>query len=86
MTVLENVLVGAHTRMQLGRREATVRASALEKLDYLGLADFANRPAAGLPVAAHAEDPSVLQARRKWPSRASLPRLRAWPPWAATKG
>ena len=49
MTVLENVLVGAHTRMQLGRREATVRASALEKLDYLGLADFANRPAAGLP-------------------------------------
>jgi branched-chain amino acid transport system ATP-binding protein len=43
MTVLENVLVGAHTRS--GDREAASR----EVLDYVGLAQFARRPVAGLP-------------------------------------
>ncbi|MGH3103239.1 MAG: ABC transporter ATP-binding protein [Gaiellaceae bacterium] len=48
MTVLENVLVGAHSRIGIGRERAA-RAQALETLDYLGLADLAGRPAAGLP-------------------------------------
>jgi len=41
MTVLDNVLVGAHARS--GKR------SAAEILDYLGLADIADRPAGDLP-------------------------------------
>jgi branched-chain amino acid transport system ATP-binding protein len=41
MTVLDNVLVGAHARS--GKR------SAAQILDYLGLADVADRPAAELP-------------------------------------
>jgi branched-chain amino acid transport system ATP-binding protein len=48
MTVLENVLVGAHTVSRF-RRERTVRAKALEILDYVGVAHVADRPAAGLP-------------------------------------
>jgi branched-chain amino acid transport system ATP-binding protein len=48
MTVLENVLVGAHTRMRpFGER--TARRHALEALEYLGLERLASRPAAGLP-------------------------------------
>ena len=48
MTVTENVLVGAHARMRpFGERKA--RAQALETLEYLGLTQFARRPAAGLP-------------------------------------
>jgi branched-chain amino acid transport system ATP-binding protein len=48
MTVTENVLVGAHTRMRpFGERRA--RNQALETLEYLGLTRFAGRPAAGLP-------------------------------------
>jgi branched-chain amino acid transport system ATP-binding protein len=48
MTVTENVLVGAHTRMRpFGERQA--RKQALETLEYLGLTRFAGRPAAGLP-------------------------------------
>ena len=48
MTVTENVLVGAHTRMRpFGERGA--RKQALETLDYLGLMAIAGRPAAGLP-------------------------------------
>jgi branched-chain amino acid transport system ATP-binding protein len=48
MTVTENVLVGAHTRMRpFGERPA--RKQALETLDYLDLSRFAARPAAGLP-------------------------------------
>ena len=48
MTVTENVLVGAHSRMRpFGERGA--RAQALETLEYLGLSRFADRPAAGLP-------------------------------------
>ena len=43
MTVLDNVLVGAHTR---GRK---VEGEALEVLDYVGLAPLAARPVAGLP-------------------------------------
>jgi branched-chain amino acid transport system ATP-binding protein len=42
MSVLENVLVGAHTD---GAGEDT----ALEILDYVGLREHAHRPAAGLP-------------------------------------
>jgi branched-chain amino acid transport system ATP-binding protein len=48
MTVLENVLVGAHTRMRpFGERAGTRQAN--EVLDYLGLSALAGRPAAGLP-------------------------------------
>ncbi|MEP6910490.1 MAG: ABC transporter ATP-binding protein [Actinomycetota bacterium] len=48
MTVLENVLVGAHARTRpfAGRRE---RGEALETLRYLELDGLAERPAAGLP-------------------------------------
>ena len=48
MTVLDNVLVGAHTRTRPFRSGA-VRARAREVLDYVGIADVAGRPAAGLP-------------------------------------
>jgi branched-chain amino acid transport system ATP-binding protein len=48
MTVLENVLVGAHSRMRFGG-EANARTEALETLDYLGIAGLAKRRAAGLP-------------------------------------
>jgi branched-chain amino acid transport system ATP-binding protein len=48
MTVTENVLVGAHSRMRpFGERKA--RKEALETLAYLDLEAFAERPAAGLP-------------------------------------
>ncbi len=48
MTVLENVLVGAHTVTRF-QRESTARGHALETLAYVGIADVATRPAAGLP-------------------------------------
>jgi branched-chain amino acid transport system ATP-binding protein len=48
MTVAENILVGAHTRLHpFGERQG--RALAHETLDYLSLAHLARRPAAGLP-------------------------------------
>ncbi len=43
MTVLDNVLVGAHTRGRSREREA------LEALEYVGLSGLAGRPVAGLP-------------------------------------
>ena len=46
MTVLENVLVGAHSRPG---GERALRAEAQELLDYLGLGEYAGRRAAGLP-------------------------------------
>jgi branched-chain amino acid transport system ATP-binding protein len=48
MTVLENVLVGAHsvTRFELDHR---ARRRATETLDLVGLASIRNRPATGLP-------------------------------------
>ncbi len=48
MSVLENVLLGGHSRSDL-RNESAARAAALETLDYLGLGPLARRPAAGLP-------------------------------------
>jgi branched-chain amino acid transport system ATP-binding protein len=48
MTVLENVLVGAHTT-SLFEREGSVRRRALDMLDFVGIAGVAGRPAAGLP-------------------------------------
>ena len=48
MTVLDNVLVGAHTRTRPFRR-STVEQRAREILDYVGIADVAARPVAGLP-------------------------------------
>ena len=48
MTVLENVLVGAHTVSRF-KSERAVRAKAAETLAFVGIADVANRPAAGLP-------------------------------------
>jgi branched-chain amino acid transport system ATP-binding protein len=48
MTVLDNVLVGAHTRGKPFRSGST-RARAKEMLDYVGIADVAGRPATGLP-------------------------------------
>jgi branched-chain amino acid transport system ATP-binding protein len=48
MTVTENVLVGAHTKLRpFGERQA--RNLARETLDYLNLGQLARRPAAGLP-------------------------------------
>jgi branched-chain amino acid transport system ATP-binding protein len=48
MTVLENVLVGAHTTIGwFGEQEA--KRQALEVLDHVGLADLAGRVASGLP-------------------------------------
>ncbi|HVS85217.1 MAG TPA: ABC transporter ATP-binding protein [Gaiellaceae bacterium] len=48
MTVLENVLVGAHARSRFVR-ENELRRQALETLDYVGIAKHANRFASGLP-------------------------------------
>ena len=48
MTVLENVLVGAHIESRF-KRERTVRRRAYETLEYVGIDAYANRPAAGLP-------------------------------------
>jgi branched-chain amino acid transport system ATP-binding protein len=48
MTVLENVLVGAHSRLGW-RGELQARSEALEALDYLDLGGLAGRPAGGLP-------------------------------------
>jgi branched-chain amino acid transport system ATP-binding protein len=48
MTVLDNVLVGAHSRTRPFRAGA-VRARAREVLDYVGISDVAGRPVAGLP-------------------------------------
>ena len=48
MTVLDNVLVGAHTRTKPFRSGA-VRKNAREVLDDVGIAEVANRPAAVLP-------------------------------------
>ena len=48
MTVLENLFVGAHTRMNpFGERRG--RKLALEALDYVRLADVADRLPGGLP-------------------------------------
>jgi branched-chain amino acid transport system ATP-binding protein len=48
MTVAENVLVGAHSRLRpFGERHGTKLAH--ETLDYLNLGQLAGRPAAGLP-------------------------------------
>ena len=48
MTVLDNVLVGAHTRTKPFAGRAA-DGKAREVLDYVGLADAARRPVAGLP-------------------------------------
>src|SRR5712691_11406768 len=48
MTVLENVLVGAHTVSRF-ESERSVSAKAQATLDYVGIGDMARRPAAGLP-------------------------------------
>src|SRR3954469_16816400 len=48
MTVLENVLVGAHTVSRF-KRESAIRAKAADVLDYVGISDVAGRHAAGLP-------------------------------------
>ncbi|MGZ4333029.1 MAG: ABC transporter ATP-binding protein [Gaiellaceae bacterium] len=48
MTVLDNVLVGAHTRTRPFRR-GSVEARAREILDYVGIGRVAHRPASGLP-------------------------------------
>jgi branched-chain amino acid transport system ATP-binding protein len=46
LTVVQNVMVGAHSR---GGSSRAARVDALALLDRLGLADLASRPAAGLP-------------------------------------
>jgi branched-chain amino acid transport system ATP-binding protein len=48
LTVLENVLVGAHPWSRL-RREREQRRHALETLTDVGIAEHAERPASGLP-------------------------------------
>lgn len=61
LTVLENVMVGRHSRTEagfvanalrlpaVGREEAAVRRRARELIDFMNLSEFADRPAAGLP-------------------------------------
>jgi branched-chain amino acid transport system ATP-binding protein len=48
MTVLDNVLVGAHSQTGLGQ-EREARDAALEILDSLDLGRFASAPATGMP-------------------------------------
>ena len=48
MSVLENVLVGAHSRTRVGG-ERQARTEALATLEELGLADIARLPVTGLP-------------------------------------
>jgi branched-chain amino acid transport system ATP-binding protein len=48
MTVLENVLVGAHTVSRF-QSERGVRSRAHETLEYVGIDSYASRPASGLP-------------------------------------
>jgi branched-chain amino acid transport system ATP-binding protein len=48
MSVLENVLVGAHVSTRL-QREREQRRVALETLAEVGIAEHAHRPASGLP-------------------------------------
>jgi branched-chain amino acid transport system ATP-binding protein len=48
MSVLDNVLVGAHSRIGPGG-ERKARADAMEILDSLGLAKLAQAPATGMP-------------------------------------
>ena len=75
MTVLDNVLVGAHTRTKPFRSGA-VRKNAREVLDYVGIADVANRPAAGLPFGTLKRGCCCSTSRRegsttrRWPSSA----------------
>jgi branched-chain amino acid transport system ATP-binding protein len=49
LTVLDNVMVGEHTLGRFGSGEGPARARALSILEFLGLADVAGRPCAGLP-------------------------------------
>jgi branched-chain amino acid transport system ATP-binding protein len=48
MSVLENVLVGDHARSRFKSERAT-QQNALDVLDFVGIANVANRPATGLP-------------------------------------
>ena len=48
MSVLENVLVGAHTVSRF-ESERSVRRRGIDTLEYVGIAAFAHRPASGLP-------------------------------------
>jgi len=48
MTVLDNVLVGAHVASRF-ERESNVEAKAIQALELVGVAEHANRPVAGLP-------------------------------------
>jgi branched-chain amino acid transport system ATP-binding protein len=48
MTVLENVLVGAHTVSRF-QPERTMRQRALDTLELVGIARYARHPASGLP-------------------------------------
>jgi branched-chain amino acid transport system ATP-binding protein len=48
MTVLDNVLVGAHTR-GTPFHSSSIRGQAQQVLEYVGIADVAERPAVGLP-------------------------------------
>jgi branched-chain amino acid transport system ATP-binding protein len=50
MSVLDNVLVGAHSRVRFGG-ESSAREEVLGILDSLGLAGVAERPATGMPFA-----------------------------------
>ncbi|HXH97234.1 MAG TPA: ABC transporter ATP-binding protein [Gaiellaceae bacterium] len=48
MTVLENVLIGAHVHSRF-KREGELRRRALATLEVVGIAEHAFRPASGLP-------------------------------------
>ena len=79
MTVLDNVMVGAHSQSRsgflanalrlpsVGREEAALRASAREVIAFMGLAPIAHLPMAGLPFATlkRVEAARALAARPK---------------------
>ncbi len=79
MTVLDNVMVGAHSQSRsgflanalrlpsVGREEAALRASAREVIAFMGLASIAHLPMAGLPFATlkRVEAARALAARPK---------------------
>jgi branched-chain amino acid transport system ATP-binding protein len=50
MTVRENVLVGTHSGTAFAR-EREARARVAEAIEYVGLAEYADRPVVGLPYA-----------------------------------
>ena len=74
MTVLDNVLVGAHSATRAFRRDKS-EERALEALDYVGIGAVARRPVAGLPFGTlkRVELARALARSRAWCCSTSRP-------------